>query len=830
MPVARYALPDGRVARFEVPEGTTAEQAQQIGVDFFSQKSDVQPQMGTAERLSSFDQAFADSPKPESRDTSTRRGRPRVAKDEEETEEFIFRGLPNETIDRIVSETPEIGRVKRRDIEEIKKRSDLERLRIANPILAQEIENMGGLESFLVGAGQGFQTLGRGVGLAEQPDEFERVAEQQLLKQKPSAQAGKFTAEASPGLVAGGGVANIARLPLRAAATSAAAAAEGGVIAKGEGATGKQVATVALLSGLLGLGSEIAGPILRKAGGDVIEELSGGDVSDAVRRVTDDSGNLTPEFKEYLDQQGVDFGPVLEEALKEKDIDIRALAEAGQEEVAEGSIEAIARKAAPSPARIKASEELDIDVPPQVLATDRQFQGVAGGLSAIPGSSQRAQVEDFAEKLGVKGESVLESMGGTTNRTDVSDSLKNRMVAKVESIMERESPAYDAVKEAINPKIKVNTKALISQIESQAESVGGIKNLTGPTKRVHKVLSGKPTYGLLDQERKQIGEAIGKNKGSEIYRNAAKAELDQLYSQITQLQEGVANQFGAADLWREAKEISKERFTLQDQSKALFGRDLTDQMIPKLETSIKNLTGKGVKNFRALIGAIPETDRVQAVATAMSGVFAKNRGFNATAYANWFDQLNRSPTTKKELADILPKGGMDRMQSLFELADGLRNLTASKTPTGIIGVMIRDFDAADGIAGKLYGASKVTEKVPGTAVTGITPGLRLASTIATNASKKKTKAVEAVDGLIASPAFRKALLEAAKNPGSSKAKSIEAAMSKTKEYKNFIKQGQKSVIDEIEEQGFINWLVSKEGRAKATAQAAIPFSAQEEEQ
>lgn len=45
MPVARYQLEDGRVARFEVPEGTTPEQAQQIGVDFFAkQQEEPQPE------------------------------------------------------------------------------------------------------------------------------------------------------------------------------------------------------------------------------------------------------------------------------------------------------------------------------------------------------------------------------------------------------------------------------------------------------------------------------------------------------------------------------------------------------------------------------------------------------------------------------------------------------------------------------------------------------------------------------------------------------------------------------------------------------------------
>lgn len=45
MPVARYQLDDGRIARFEVPEGTTPEQAQQIGQDYFaSQQQPPQPE------------------------------------------------------------------------------------------------------------------------------------------------------------------------------------------------------------------------------------------------------------------------------------------------------------------------------------------------------------------------------------------------------------------------------------------------------------------------------------------------------------------------------------------------------------------------------------------------------------------------------------------------------------------------------------------------------------------------------------------------------------------------------------------------------------------
>jgi len=41
MPIARYQLNDGRVARFEVPDGTTPEQAQQIGDNFFTKQPET---------------------------------------------------------------------------------------------------------------------------------------------------------------------------------------------------------------------------------------------------------------------------------------------------------------------------------------------------------------------------------------------------------------------------------------------------------------------------------------------------------------------------------------------------------------------------------------------------------------------------------------------------------------------------------------------------------------------------------------------------------------------------------------------------------------------
>lgn len=54
MPIARFEMPDGRVARFDVPEGTTPEQAQQIGQEFAASQQGQQPvqQLGAQDGVS----------------------------------------------------------------------------------------------------------------------------------------------------------------------------------------------------------------------------------------------------------------------------------------------------------------------------------------------------------------------------------------------------------------------------------------------------------------------------------------------------------------------------------------------------------------------------------------------------------------------------------------------------------------------------------------------------------------------------------------------------------------------------------------------------------
>ena len=103
MPIARVQLADGRIARFDVPEGTTEAQI----LDLVNQI----PQQEQPQRLTK-------------RPTGRGAGAGQVIEARAQA---------------------------------------LEAIRQQNPILAEEIENLSGPEAFFIGAGQGFTTIGQGV-------------------------------------------------------------------------------------------------------------------------------------------------------------------------------------------------------------------------------------------------------------------------------------------------------------------------------------------------------------------------------------------------------------------------------------------------------------------------------------------------------------------------------------------------------------------------------------------------------------------------------------------------------------------------------------------
>ncbi len=231
----------------------------------------------------------------------------------------IFYGLPPETVDKIKSEQTLTGRGSGANPARYKRAADLERLRLKSPEQAKMVESMSTMEAIkqldpslspaVVGMGEGFTSIGRGLGIIDPVSEDEQEIAQQLRDVHPSAQAGKFVGQAAPFMVPGAAAANLKTLPARMGAMGVIGATEGGLISKGEGGTDEDIlkgAGIGLLFGILG---EASMPIANSLGRKYAKWLKKGKISDEVLNkvnITPD-GQPSEEFAKILDESDVEF-------------------------------------------------------------------------------------------------------------------------------------------------------------------------------------------------------------------------------------------------------------------------------------------------------------------------------------------------------------------------------------------------------------------------------------------------------------------------------------------------------------------------------------------
>lgn len=174
---------------------------------------------------------------------------------------------------------------------------------------------MGGVETFVASAGKGGINLLRGLGLMDMPQERERQRWEAAQSVSPGTTlAGEITGEAIPFLAPAGAIGQIASTPARVAAAGALGGAEAGISARGR--TGSE--TEALQSGglgvLLGAGLEAAIPYIGRALGSTYRKLTG---KAEPSRVLDDLGRPTPEVQKVLDEAGISYDEITDQAMRQ---------------------------------------------------------------------------------------------------------------------------------------------------------------------------------------------------------------------------------------------------------------------------------------------------------------------------------------------------------------------------------------------------------------------------------------------------------------------------------------------------------------------------------
>lgn len=458
---------------------------------------------------------------------------------------------------------------------------------------------------------------------------------------------------------------------------------------------------------------------------------------------------------------------------------------------------------------------------PSHFSKNPTYRAIEQGLKSVPASQLAAQEHSAISALSQKADDLIEMAGGQQSRVALSDKFKNESINAIDSLSSKAEGIYSEIGSAISKTTPTRADNTIAMLRAKAKTLGGITNLSTPEKMVLSKFDqgtgvGKslPTYGLVDNIRKQIGAALNKNEGP--FKDQTKAELSRLYSAITDDQAAVAASSGMGEKWNLAKSLVSQRKQLEDHMVTALGKDLSGTLSSKLSPAVQNLRKGNVKQFNQLIDATPTHMRQEVVASALNDAFTlgsrKEQQLNIPGFVDWYSGAKRNGSLSA-VTKHLPDDATKRLHDLFVVANGIRTAKTSEISTGRIQSLLDQFDKDGGMVSKIYKIGKKAAAAEGASSALGLPGVGAASVIASSISAEKTARTVAADKLISSYQFRNAARLMAGNDSAKVAAAranVEKALEKSNQYKKWAATLEPSERKAIARVGIISWLNGKE--------------------
>lgn len=447
-------------------------------------------------------------------------------------------------------------------------------------------------------------------------------------------------------------------------------------------------------------------------------------------------------------------------------------------------------QAAPDAEIMASAQRLGIaeHLQPDHVTTNQAFRQLLQLVKSQTGSTAAVAQREGLEKVAIKANKIVEQVGGTADVSTLSETVKQGMRQTEQQLKSQAKNLYMMVDDAIKPATPIEAPNIVAAIRKNAADLGGEANISSVEKDLLKRLSGdsgKPTYGLLDKLRKDIGEA--KRGKQNAFGTSNLRELSTLETALRADQAGAAKAAGVSDVWELAQATSKQYKALQDDLSGLFGKELDKSAAPFLKTAVKTVGEGDTGKFLKLMEFTPPEMRQEVVASGLSSFFQRTtRGgeMNFAGYARWFDGLQKN---KKAYTAVMSNLPPETVRSLKDLANVARGVAMAKGEFIATGKAINPkvLEAADTMAGKFYdevrrrGVSGIAAEVMGS--TAGAPGL--ASALASATMRNRPSILQAADALIASPEF----IAAAKAAGTPSQQKAAAALAYSKPFTKFVR-------------------------------------------
>jgi len=467
----------------------------------------------------------------------------------------------------------------------------------------------------------------------------------------------------------------------------------------------------------------------------------------------------------------------------------------------------VAQQVLPDEEIQRAADDLGIDLNPDHYSTNKAFQEVVQSLkAATPGSKLFAVEQAAIESLGVRANSLIDEIGGFTDKSAFDDVLKADFDNNITALLDKADDVYKIVNEAIPSAVRVEANSSKIFIQSTLDKLGGDKSsLTTAEKKLFKIINNpnNPTYFMLDRIRKDVGDGF-KSKGP--YKDDGIGNLKQVYRVLSEDQQGVADLYNVGEEYATARKLVSTRKDIEDASIELFGRDIKSSVVPKLKTAAVALTKGDVSKFNNLINAMPKARRAEAAATLLDSFFtlgARTKPGFSQGFVNAFEGLNKNKLAKDMIFSHLPAHARKTFDDIGRVTKGIFSSKAFENAarTGVARNLVDAMDNGS-LIGKIF--ARTATGLGSVPVLSRIPGARFTAIAILEFAKKIPKPTAIAIELITSKGFREAIEESLKGNDII----ADTIIKKSPKFKKWAKSVSPSDLEEIAVVGFIPWLTN----------------------
>ncbi|EOS95278.1 hypothetical protein LU631_03090 [Erwinia tracheiphila] len=611
------------------------------------------------------------------------------------------------------------------------------------------VNKANGFDRFMFGVLNGLMDVGKGVGLFNDltPEEQAAITSvQQKFAAKPSIaqDVGEFAGQAAPFLSGGGLISQVPKGAARLATAAGLGATEGGIVANG---TGSDVATGATIGAVAGPVAELVGPAVGKVGNKI-------------------SQNATDLYKSIAGLGKGSTDSTLAKASKAMDNAILG---------GDKAVRNFANEVMPDQQAVNAVKELGLEsyTTPGMVSNNPAVRALDNAVATLPGTEINEGHKRFISELGKKADDLITSFGGDLDKQAVSERLAANFDHTVASLQSQADNIYDKVAQKIPIRDNIEANNALKYLENHADDLGGLDELSPILKRTMLRLDPNtlPTYGRLDNVRKQVGQAIGTKEG--YYKDEETGVLKGLYAAITEDQQKIAEKYGAGELWGLGKELVKTRKGVEDNAQFVLGKKLQQSAIPKVERAIVSMAQGNGTDFSQLMRAIPQDMRKEVALTSLNKAFtsyAKSPGqqLGVDGFVKWYNGMQRNSSNLSSLHKAIGPEASKRLNSIYQAAKAMNRLNTGKQyASSLVDQQVKNFLKEDGGLAKLYGIAKIAKKAAvaeGVSSLSGLPGVGVASVISGVLSAGRKSRIKAADELLSSPEFKSMLFRSQSLP------------------------------------------------------------------